>query len=141
MPQERDALHTVVRHPARQGHHIAILQAEPFHIADDAAVAERHGDDLAVEAGQSAAQLCGLMLLAQIKKALGDLERVERIVKLGVFVTSTPDFTRQPEVANGASELMLLAFGEAGRHARSAVGVPALPRGAAVEIDAVVAVK
>ncbi len=108
---------------------------------DAAIVTGRLGDDMEVEAGQAAAQLCGLMLLAQIKKALGDLERVERIVKLGVFVTSTPDFTRQPEVANGASELMLLAFGEAGRHARSAVGVPALPRGAAVEIDAVVAVK
>ena len=108
---------------------------------DGAIVTGRLGDDMDVEAGQAAAQLCGLMLLAQMKKALGDLERVERIVKLGVFVTSTPDFTRQPEVANGASELMLLAFGEAGRHARSAVGVPALPRGAAVEIDAVVAVK
>ena len=108
---------------------------------DGAIVTGRLGDDMDVEAGQAAAQLCGLMLLAQMKKALGDLERVERIVKLGVFVTSTPDFTRQPEVANGASELMLLAFGESGRHARSAVGVPALPRGAAVEIDAVVAVK
>lgn len=108
---------------------------------DGAIVTGRLGDDMDVEAGQAAAQLCGLMLLAQIKKALGDLDRVERIVKLGVFVTSTPDFTRQPEVANGASELMVLAFGEAGRHARSAVGVPALPRGAAVEIDAVVAVK
>lgn len=106
-----------------------------------AIVTGRLGDDMEVEAGQAAAQLCGLMLLAQMKKALGDLERVERIVKLGVFVTSAPDFTRQPEVANGASELMLLAFGDAGRHARSAVGVPALPRGAAVEIDAVVAVK
>ena len=108
---------------------------------DGAIVTGRLGDDMQVEAGQAAAQLCGLMLLAQMKKALGDLERVERIVKLGVFVTSTPDFTRQPEVANGASELMLLAFGDAGRHARSAVGVPALPRGAAVEIDAVVAVR
>ncbi len=108
---------------------------------DGAIVTGRLGDDMDVEAGQVAAQLCGLMLLAQMKKALGDLGRIERIVKLGVFVTSTPAFTRHPEVANGASELMLLAFGEAGRHARSAVGVPALPRGAAMEIDAVVAVK
>ncbi len=108
---------------------------------DGAIVTGRLGDDMDVEAGQVAAQLCGLMLLAQMKKALGDLGRIERIIKLGVFVTSTPEFTRHPEVANGASELMLLAFGEAGRHARSAVGVPALPRGAAVEIDAVVAVK
>lgn len=108
---------------------------------DGAIVTGRLGDDMDVEAGQVAAQLCGLMLLAQMKKALGDLGRIERIIKLGVFVTSTPESTRHPEVANGASELMLLAFGEAGRHARSAVGVPALPRGAAVEIDAVVAVK
>jgi enamine deaminase RidA (YjgF/YER057c/UK114 family) len=108
---------------------------------DGNVVTGRLGDDMDVEAGQDAAQLCGLMLLAQIKAALGDLDRVERVVKLGVFVTSTPDFTRQPEVANGASELMLLAFGEAGRHARAAVGVPALPRGSAVEVDAVIAVK
>lgn len=108
---------------------------------DGTIVNGRLGDDMDVEAGQDAAQLCGLMLLAQIKAALGDLDRVERVVKLGVFVTSTPDFTRQPEVANGASELMLLAFGEAGRHARAAVGVPALPRGSAVEVDAVIAVK
>jgi enamine deaminase RidA (YjgF/YER057c/UK114 family) len=108
---------------------------------DGAIVTGRLGDDLEVEAGQAAAQLCGLMLLAQMKKALGSLDKVEQVVKLGVFVTSTPAFNRQPEVANGASELMVLAFGDAGRHARSAVGVPALPRGAAVEIDAVVAVK
>jgi enamine deaminase RidA (YjgF/YER057c/UK114 family) len=79
------------------------------------------------------------MLVAQIKAALGgDLSRVERIVKLSVFVNSAPDFTDQPEVANGASNLMEALFGEAGKHARSAVGVAALPRGAAVEVDAVV---
>ena len=100
----------------------------------------RLGDDLDVAAGRDAAQLCGLMLLAQMKAALLCLDRVERVVKLGVFITSTPTFNAQPEVANGASELMLLAFGEAGCHARSAVGVPSLPRGAAVEIDAIVAV-
>lgn len=104
-------------------------------------VTGRVGETMDVDAGKAAAELCGLMLIAQMKAVLGDLSRVERIVKLGVFVTSTPDFTDQPLVANGASELMLLAFGEAGRHARSAVGVPALPRGAAVEIDAVIAVK
>jgi enamine deaminase RidA (YjgF/YER057c/UK114 family) len=81
------------------------------------------------------------MLLAQIKAALGSLDRVERIVKLGVFINSAPQFTDQPKVANGASELMQDVFGEPGRHARSAVGVPVLPLGAAVEIDAVVAVK
>ena len=98
------------------------------------------GRDLAY--GQEAARACALMLVAQLKAALGgDLSRVERIVKLGVFVNSAPDFTDQPKVANGASELMEQVFGEAGRHARSAVGVPVLPLGAAVEIDAVVQVK
>ncbi len=108
---------------------------------DGVIVTGRLGDDMDAAAGKAAAELCGLMLIAQMKAALGDLARVERIVKLGVFVTSTPDFAAQPEVANGASELMLLAFGEAGRHARSAVGVPALPRGSAVEVDAIVAVR
>src|SRR3546814_1666024 len=88
--------------------------------------------------GYRAAQRCALMLVAQMKAALGGLHRVERIVKLGVFVNSTADFTDQPKVANGASELMAELFGDAGRHARSAVGVPVLPLGAAVEIDAIV---
>ena len=101
----------------------------------------RLGEDCDVEYGQRAARACGVMLLAQISKALGGLERVERIVKLGVFVSSAPGFTDQPKVANGASELMEQVFGEPGRHARSAVGVPVLPLGAAVEVDAVVAVR
>jgi enamine deaminase RidA (YjgF/YER057c/UK114 family) len=101
----------------------------------------RLGEGHDVDYGQKAARLCGVMLLAQIRKALGSLDRVERIVKLGVFVNSAADFTDQPKVANGASELMEEAFGEAGRHARSAVGVPALPLGAAVEVDAIVAIK
>ena len=78
------------------------------------------------------------MLLAQIQAALGSLDRVERIVKLGVFVNSAPSFTDQPKVANGASDLMVALFGDAGKHARAAVGVPALPLGAAVEVDAIV---
>ena len=81
------------------------------------------------------------MLLAQMKAALGSLDRVERIVKLGVFVNSAEDFVDQPKVANGASDLMQEVFGEAGRHARSAVGVPVLPLGVAVEIDAIVKVR
>jgi enamine deaminase RidA (YjgF/YER057c/UK114 family) len=80
------------------------------------------------------------MLAAQIKAHIGNLERVSRIVKLGVFVNSTPDFTDQPKVANGASELMVALFGDAGKHARSAVGVAVLPLGAAVEVDAIVEV-
>lgn len=101
----------------------------------------RLGEDRDLEFGQRAARLCGIMLLAQMRSALGSLDRVERIVKLGVFVNSAGSFTDQPKVANGASELMEQVFGETGRHARSAVGVPVLPLGAAVEIDAVVAVK
>lgn len=101
----------------------------------------RLGEDRDLEFGQEAARLCGIMLIAQMKKALGSLDRVQRIVKLGVFVNSSGSFTDQPKVANGASELMEEVFGEAGRHARSAVGVPTLPLGAAVEIDAIVAVR
>ena len=100
----------------------------------------RLGEDRDLEYGVRAARACGLMLLAQIEKAVG-LDRVERIVKLGVFVNSAGGFTDQPKVANGASELMEQVFGEAGRHARSAVGVAVLPLGAAVEIDAIVAVR
>jgi enamine deaminase RidA (YjgF/YER057c/UK114 family) len=100
----------------------------------------RLGDGIEVEAGAAAARRCGIMLLAQMKAALGSLDRVERVVKLGVFVNSAPSFTDQPKVANGASELMQDVFGEAGRHARSAVGA-ILPLGVAVEVDAIVAVK
>ncbi len=101
----------------------------------------RLGEDRDLAYGVAAARACGIMLLAQINKALGSLHKVERIVKLGVFVNSTGAFTDQPKVANGASELMEQVFGEAGRHARSAVGVPSLPLGAVVEVDAVVAIK
>ena len=100
----------------------------------------RLGDDMNIERGTEAAKRCGIMLLAQMKAALGSLDRVERVVKLGVFVNSAPSFTDQPKVANGASELMQDVFGEAGRHARSAVGA-ILPLGVAVEVDAIVAVK
>ncbi len=99
------------------------------------------GEDVNTEFGQHAARACAIMLLAQIKAALGSLDRVERIVKLGVFVNSDPRFVDQPKVADGASTLMVDVFGDAGRHARAAVGVPTLPLAAAVEIDAVVAIR
>jgi enamine deaminase RidA (YjgF/YER057c/UK114 family) len=95
------------------------------------------GKDFQVEDGQKAARLCGMNILAQLLAALGDLDRVRRCVKLNVFVNSTPTFTDQPKVANGASDLMAEVFGDAGKHARSAVGVAQLPLGVAVEIDAV----
>ncbi len=108
---------------------------------DGQLITGRLGEGVSLEDGQAAAQACGLMIVAQLKKYLGDLSRVERIVKLGVFVNSAADFTDQPKVANGASELMAKLFGEAGRHARSAVGVPVLPLGAAVEVDAIIAIR
>jgi enamine deaminase RidA (YjgF/YER057c/UK114 family) len=108
---------------------------------DGSLIKGRLGEDVDLEGGTAAARRCGIMLLAQIKAALGSLDRVERIVKLGVFVNSSPNFVEQPKVANGASELMQDVFGEPGRHARSAVGVSALPLGVAVEVDAIVAVK
>ena len=111
----------------------------PF--VDGALITGKVGDTRTPEEGHDAAKACALMLIAQIKKALGSLDRVDRIVKLGVFVASTPDFTGQPKVANGASDLMEAVFGEAGKHARSAVSVPVLPLDATVEIDTVVAVK
>jgi enamine deaminase RidA (YjgF/YER057c/UK114 family) len=109
--------------------------------AEGGLIKGRLGENLQLDDGQQAARRCAIMLLAQIKAALGSLDRVERIVKLGVFVNSAPSFTDQPKVANGASELMQDVFGEAGRHARSAVGVAVLPLGVAVEVDAIVAVK
>ena len=96
------------------------------------------GRDFSADEGKAAARLCGLNLIAQVKNAVGgDLDRVVRVVKLGVFVNCTEDFGQQPEVANGASDLMVDVFGEAGRHARFAVGVNTLPRNVATEADAV----
>lgn len=96
------------------------------------------GREFSVEEGQAAARLCGLNLLAVVKAACGgDLDRVKRCVKLTGFVNSTPDFTDQPKVINGCSDLLVEVFGEAGRHARSAVSAGALPLGVAVEIEGV----
>jgi enamine deaminase RidA (YjgF/YER057c/UK114 family) len=98
----------------------------------------RLGDTLSVEEGYQAARRCGLNLLAQLSNACGgDLDRVRRVVKLGGFVACTPDFTQTPQVINGASDLMVEVFGDAGRHARAAVGAPSLPLGVAVEVEAV----
>ncbi len=107
---------------------------------DGAVMVGRLGEDRDLAYGQEAARACGLMLLAQMKLALGSLDRVTQVVKLGVFINSDGRFTDQPKVANGASELMVDVFGDSGRHARAAVGVPTLPLGAVVEVDAVVAV-
>lgn len=97
----------------------------------------RLGDGMSVEDGAAAARRCGLALIAQVKAATGSLDRVRRVVKLTGFVNSTPDFTDQPEVINGCSDLMVEVFGDKGRHARAAVSAAALPRGVAVEIEAI----
>jgi enamine deaminase RidA (YjgF/YER057c/UK114 family) len=99
------------------------------------------GDDIDLEAARAAAHLCGVNLIAQMRAAAdGDLDRVARVVKLGGFVQSGPGFFDIPKVLNGCSDLMVEAFGEAGRHARSAVGVYRLPMNFAVEVDAIVEV-
>lgn len=96
------------------------------------------GADLSTEEGAEAAQACALSLLAQLRAAVdGDFARLRRVVKLVGFVNCTADFTDQPKVVNGASDLMVAVLGDAGRHARSAVGAPSLPLGVAVEIEAI----
>lgn len=95
------------------------------------------GRDLDTAAGREAARLCAVNVLAQAKAALGDLELVRRLVKITVFVASAPGFTEQHLVANGASDLFVAALGEAGRHARSAVGTASLPLDAPVEVEAI----
>jgi enamine deaminase RidA (YjgF/YER057c/UK114 family) len=106
--------------------------------APDGLIKGRLGEDMTLDQGQHAARVCAINLIAQMKAALGDLERVKRIVKLGGFVNAAKDFVDIPKVVNGCSDLMVEAFGDRGRHARSAVACPVLPMGSAVEVDAVV---
>ena len=103
----------------------------------DGLVLGRLGEDMDLAAGQAAARLCGINLIAQCKAALGDLGRIKRVVKLGGFVNAHADFIQIPQVINGCSDLMVDVFGDAGRHARSAVASPVLPLGVAVEVDGV----
>jgi enamine deaminase RidA (YjgF/YER057c/UK114 family) len=93
------------------------------------------GAGVSIEAGQNAARACGINLIAQIQAAVGDLDRMERVVRLGGFINSDPGFLDGPKVMNGASDLMVAVFGDKGRHARSTVGVAALPGDAAVEVE------
>ena len=104
------------------------------------AVTGKLGGGVSVADGERAARLCAVNILAQAQAALGDLGRIRRCVKLGGFVASTPDFFEQHLVVNGASNLIADVLGEAGKHARAAVGVPSLPRNAAVEVEALFAV-
>lgn len=98
----------------------------------------RVGEDVSVEEGQSLARRCALQALAALKEELGTLDRVRRILKVTVWVASSESFTEHPKVANGASDLLVDVFGDAGRHARAAVGAPSLPLGAPVEVELVV---
>ena len=95
------------------------------------------GGAVSVEDGQRAARACAVNLLAQIKVALGDLDKVQRVVRLGGFINAQPDFLETPKVMNGASDLMVTAFGDRGRHARTTIGVAVLPMDAAVEVEGI----
>ena len=109
---------------------------------DDGFIVGKLGDDFDVDQGVDAAQRCGVALLAQLKAACGgDIERLVRVVKLTGFVNSTQDFTQQPAVINGCSDLFANALGERGKHARAAVSAPSLPFGVAVEIEAIFQIK
>ena len=105
---------------------------------DGTMVSGKLGADLTIEEGYAAAQVTVLNLLAALKEGLGDLDRINRIVKLLCMVNSAPDFGDQPAVANGASDLLVEIFGDKGRHARSAVGMTALPGGVCIEIEMIV---
>ena len=93
------------------------------------------GGSVSIEDGQKAARACAVNLLAQLKVALGDLDKVQRVVRLGGFINAMPDFLESPKVMNGASDLMVTAFGDRGRHARTTIGVAVLPLDAAVEVE------
>jgi enamine deaminase RidA (YjgF/YER057c/UK114 family) len=99
------------------------------------AVTGKLGGGVSIESGQKAAHACAVNLLAQVKAALGDLDKVVRVVRLGGFINSAPDFLDGPKVMNGASDLMVAAFGDKGRHARTTIGVAVLPADAAVEVE------
>jgi len=99
------------------------------------------GQDFSEQEGYQAARLCAINCLAQAKAALGSLDAIQRVVRVGGFVNCTADFTAQPQVINGASDFLVEVFGEAGRHARAAIGCVSLPRGVAVELDMILAVK
>jgi enamine deaminase RidA (YjgF/YER057c/UK114 family) len=103
----------------------------------DGLVIGRLGENMDLPAGQAAARLCAINLIAQCKSAVGDLSKIARVVKLGGFVNAAADFVEIPQVINGCSDLMVDIFGDAGRHARSAVASPVLPLGVAVEVDGI----
>jgi enamine deaminase RidA (YjgF/YER057c/UK114 family) len=108
---------------------------------DGAVTTGRLGADLTVDQGRAAARLAALNVLAQVKAAVGDLDRIAQVVRLTGFVAAAPDFTDHPQVVNGASDLMVEVLGDKGRHTRAAVGVSGLPMGCAVEVDAILLIE
>ncbi len=126
---------------AQTGNLLFVAGLGPAARADGTTPSGKVGDDLTQEEGYEAARLVGINLLARLKSSLGDLDRVERIVKLLSMVNCTPDFNQQPAVANGCSDLLVEVFGEKGRHARSAVGMSSLPNDIPVEIEMVVEIR
>lgn len=135
--------------PAVAGNYVAFVQSGNLvHISgqisqrDGKLICGKLGADMTLEQGADAAQACAVSILTQLKFACGgDLEKLARVIKLNAFVNSAPDFTDQPKVVNGASDFLVEILGDVGRHARSAVGVAALPLGVAVEIDGVFELK
>ena len=127
--------------PAVEANGLLHISGQISFAEDGSLIKGRLGENMDLEAGQAAARRCGIMLLAQMKAALGSLDRVERVVKLGVFVNSHGDFTDQPKVINGCSDLFVQVLGEKGKHARSAVGMGSLPMGIPVEIEVIVEVE
>jgi enamine deaminase RidA (YjgF/YER057c/UK114 family) len=122
--------------PARRSGNLLIIAGQ---LPMEAGAVRYHGKlgaGVSLEDGQAAARLCAINILAQVKAACGDLEGVAACLRLGGFVACTPEFTDHPKVVNGASDLMVSVLGEAGKHARAAVGVPSLPFDSAVEVEA-----
>jgi enamine deaminase RidA (YjgF/YER057c/UK114 family) len=119
----------------RSGNIIVVSGQVCFGVDGKLVVKGQLGAGVSVEDGQKAARACAINLLAQLKAALGDLDKVVRVMRLGGFINSSPGFTEGPKVMNGASDLMVEVFGDKGRHARTTVGVSALPADAAVEVE------
>jgi enamine deaminase RidA (YjgF/YER057c/UK114 family) len=122
--------------PVRQGENLLVVSGQLPMEGGQVRYKGKLGLGVSLEEGQAAARLCAINILAQVQAFCGDLERIVACVRLGGFVACTPDFTDHPKVVNGASDLMVEVLGEAGRHARAAVGVPSLPFDAAVEVEA-----
>jgi enamine deaminase RidA (YjgF/YER057c/UK114 family) len=120
--------------------HLLFVSGQLSRDGDGRLITGRLGDGLTVADGQAAARLCALNILAQAKAALGDLDRIGQVMRLTGFVASVPAFTDQPQVVNGASDLLVEVLGPRGMHTRSAVGVAGLPGGSAVEIDAIISI-